>query len=109
MKEDIDILDLTKEDFQALLEDIKKRREKYRESLDEEKKEDKIMDKNYYDYVLEKFLVERGIYPMSEVEKESRGIFITSYWLEKELPIILEEENSSWDIILQKEKEKYGE
>lgn len=46
---------------------------------------------------------------MSEVEKESRGIFITSHWLEKELPIILEEENSSWDIILQKEKEKYGE
>lgn len=109
MKEDIDTLDLTKEDFQALLEDIKKRREKYRESLDEEKKEDKIMDKNYYDYVLEKFLVERGIYPMSEVEKESRGIFITSHWLEKELPTILEEENSSWDIILQKEKEKYGE
>ena len=54
MKEDIDTLDLTEEDFQALLEDIKKRREKYRESLDEEKKEDKIMDKNYYDYVLEK-------------------------------------------------------
>ena len=56
MKEGIDTLDLTEEDFQALLEDIKKRREKYRESLDEEKKEDKIMDKNYYDYVLEKYI-----------------------------------------------------
>ena len=56
MKEIVEGLDLTEKDFQALLEDIKKRREKYRESLDEEKKEDKIMDKNYYDYVLEKYI-----------------------------------------------------
>ena len=67
------------------------------------------MDSKEINEVLEKFLVERGIYPMSKEEKESRGIFITSHWLEKELPITLEEENSSWDIILQKEKEKYGE
>ena len=39
MKEDMDTLDLTEEDFQALLEDIKKRREKYRESLDYEENE----------------------------------------------------------------------
>ena len=36
MKEIVEGLDLTEKDFQALLEDIKKRREKYRESLDEE-------------------------------------------------------------------------
>ena len=73
MKEDIDTLDLTEEDFQALLEDIKKRREKYRESLDEEKKEDKIMDKNYYDYVLEKYITQR--------EADTDGIYITSDYL----------------------------
>lgn len=70
MKEDIDTLDLTEEDFQALLEDIKKRREKYRESLDEEKKEDKIVDKNYYDYVLEKYITQR--------EADTDGIYLTS-------------------------------
>lgn len=74
MKEDIDTLDLTEEDFQALLEDIKKRREKYRESLDEEKKEDKIMDKNYYDYVLEKYITQR--------EADTDGIYITSDYLD---------------------------
>ena len=73
MKEDIDTLDLTEEDFQALLEDIKKRREKYRESLDEEKKEDKIMDKNYYDYVLEKNITQR--------EADTDGIYIISNYL----------------------------
>lgn len=73
MKEDIDTLDLTEEDFQALLEDIKKRREKYRESLDEEKKEDKIMDKNYYDYVLEKYITQR--------EADTDGIYLTSDYI----------------------------
>lgn len=73
MKEDIDTLDLTEEDFQALLEDIKKRREKYKESLDEEKKEDKIMDKNYYDYVLEKYITQR--------EADTDGIYIISNYL----------------------------
>lgn len=73
MKEDIDTLDLTEEDFQTLLEDIKKRREKYRESLDEEKKEDKIMDKNYYDYVLEKYITQR--------EADTDGIYVTSDYL----------------------------
>ena len=77
MKEDIDTLDLTEEDFQVLLEDIKKRREKYRESLDEEKKEDKIMDKNYYDYVLEKYITQR--------EADTDGIYLTSDYVE---PII---------------------
>ena len=74
MKEDIDTLDLTEEDFQALLEDIKKRREKYRESLDEEKKEDKIMDKNYYDYVLEKYITQR--------EADTDGIYLTSDYID---------------------------
>lgn len=84
MKEDIDILDLTEEDFQALLEDIKKRREKYRESLDEEKKEDKIMDKNYYDYVLEKYITQR--------EADTDGIYLTSDYVE---PIITLDTNKS--------------
>lgn len=74
MKEGIDTLDLTEEDFQALLEDIKKRREKYRESLDEEKKEDKIMDKNYYDYVLEKYITQR--------EADTDGIYLTSDYID---------------------------
>ena len=73
MKEDIKALGLTEEDFQALLGDIKKRREKYRESLDEEKKEDKIMDKNYYDYVLEKNITQR--------EADTDGIYIISNYL----------------------------
>ena len=74
MKENIDTLDLIEEDFQALLEDIKKRREKYRESLDEEKKEDKIMDKNYYDYVLEKYITQR--------EADTDGIYLTSDYID---------------------------
>ena len=73
MKEDINALGLTEEDFQALLGDIKKRREKYRESLDEEKKEDKIMDKNYYDYVLEKYITQR---------EADGGIYLTSDYVE---------------------------
>lgn len=73
MKENVDDLDLAEEDFQALLKDIKKRREKYRESLDEEKKEDKIMDKNYYDYVLEKNITQR--------EADTDGIYIISNYL----------------------------
>ena len=77
MKEIVEGLDLTEKDFQALLEDIKKRREKYRESLDEEKKEDKIMDKNYYDYVLEKYITQR--------EADTDGIYLTSDYIE---PII---------------------
>ena len=77
MKEDI--VGLTEEDFQALLEDIKKRRERYRESLDEEKKENKTMDKNYYDYVLEKYLMER--------EKETDDIYLTSDYVEPVLTL----------------------
>ena len=73
MKEDVEGLDLTEKDFQALLEDIKKRKEKYRESLDEEKKEDKIMDKNYCDYVLEKYIKQR--------EADTDGIYIISNYL----------------------------
>lgn len=77
MKEDI--IGLTEEDFQALLEDIKKRREKYRESLDEEKKEDKVMDKNYYDYVLEKYITQR--------EADTDGIYLTSNYVEPVLTL----------------------
>lgn len=78
MKEDIDTLDLTEEDFQALLEDIKKRREKYRESLDEEKKENKVMNKNYYDDILRKCI-------RDDIERNDGGIYLTSDYVE---PII---------------------
>ena len=61
MKEDINALGLTEEDFQALLGDIKKRREKYRESLDlneknEIKKEDRIARK-----AVEKFIKNKAV------------------------------------------------
>ena len=61
MKEDIKALGLTEEDFQALLGDIKKRREKYRESLDldkenEIKKEDRIARE-----ALEKFIKNKAV------------------------------------------------
>lgn len=55
MKEIVEGLDLTEKDLQALLKDIKKRREKYRESLDYEenkiKKEDRIARKAVEEFV----------------------------------------------------------
>lgn len=74
MKEDIDTLDLTEEDFQALLKDIKKRREKYRESLDKEKKENKVMNKNYYDDILRKCI-------RDDIERNDGGIYLTSDYI----------------------------
>ena len=44
MKEDVNIFDLTEEDFQALLEDIKKRREKYEKLLEEENEIKKLKE-----------------------------------------------------------------
>lgn len=39
MKEDVNFLDLTEEDFQALLKDIKKRRKEYEDKYENEIKE----------------------------------------------------------------------
>ena len=61
MKEDIDTLDLTEEDFQALLEDIKKRREKYRKSLDEENEIKKLKEGIVAETTFEELIRSRGV------------------------------------------------
>ena len=61
MKEDVNFLDLTEEDFQTLLKDIKKRREKYRKSLDEENEIKKLKEGIVAETTFEELIRSRGV------------------------------------------------
>ena len=98
MKEDIDTLDLTEEDFQALLEDIKKRREKYRKSLDEENEIKKLKEGIVAETTFEELIRSRGVnnmfiyqkdyddilkqYLRDDIEEADGGIYLTSDYVE---------------------------
>ena len=70
MKEDVNFLDLTEEDFQTLLKDIKKRREKYRKSLDEENEIKKLKEGIVAETTFEELIRSRGVNNMFIYQKD---------------------------------------
>ena len=98
MKEDVNFLDLTEEDFQTLLKDIKKRREKYRKSLDEENEIKKLKEGIVAETTFEELIRSRGVnnmfiyqkdyddilkqYLRDDIEEADGGIYLTSDYVE---------------------------
>ena len=108
MKEDVNFLDLTEEDFQTLLKDIKKRREKYRKSLDEENEIKKLKEGIVAETTFEELIRSRGVnnmfiyqkgyddilkqYLRDDIEEADGGIYLTSDYVE---PVITLDTNKS--------------